>query len=106
MKTLRKISCVVALLVLAVAGNVGFASAAGGELSGKVIETMDAGGYTYAQIEKDGKKTWVAVPQTKIDNGQEITFAPGSVMNNFESKTLKRSFESIIFSRGVVGKAK
>jgi hypothetical protein len=75
-------------------------------LSGKVVETMNAGGYTYVSIEKNGKKTWVAVPETKISVGQEISFEPGMVMNNFESKTLKRTFESIVFSVGVVGKDK
>ncbi len=33
-------------------------------LSGKVVETMNSGGYTYVCLEKAGKKTWVAVPET------------------------------------------
>jgi len=72
------------------------------DLSGKVVETMDSGGYTYAQIEKNGNKTWVAVPKTEIKKGQQITFAPGMPMSNFTSKTLKRTFELIYFSGGVV----
>jgi hypothetical protein len=74
---------------------------ADGELSGKVVETMSSGGYTYALIEKGDKKTWIAVPQTKIVKGQTITFLPGVEMGNFQSKTLKRTFDSIIFSAGV-----
>ncbi len=31
-------------------------------LSGKVVETLNSGGYTYVNIEKDGNKTWVAIP--------------------------------------------
>lgn len=73
------------------------------ELSGKVVETMTSGGYTYALIEKDGKKTWVAVPQTKIVKGQTITFLPGAEMRKFKSKTLNRTFDTIIFSGGVAG---
>ena len=72
-------------------------------LTGKVIETMDSGGYTYVQIENNGKKTWVAVSKTKVVKGQNISFMPGAEMKNFESKTLKRTFDSIIFSGGVVG---
>ena len=72
-------------------------------LSGKVIETMDSGGYTYVQIEKNGTKTWVAVPSTKVVKGQNISFSPGMEMQNFESKTLKRKFDRIVFSGGVVG---
>jgi hypothetical protein len=74
-------------------------------LSGKVVETLSSGGYTYVNIEKDGSKTWVAIPQTKISVGQEMSFKPGSVMTNFTSKSLNRTFETIIFSGGVKGKA-
>ena len=70
-------------------------------LSGKVVETMNAGGYTYVSVEKDGKKTWVAIPPTEIRVGQEVTLQPGAEMRNFTSKTLNRTFESIIFSGGL-----
>ena len=73
------------------------------ELSGKVVKTMSSGGYTYALIEKGDKKTWVAVPQTKIVKGQTVTFLPGAEMSNFQSKTLNRTFDKIIFSSGVAG---
>ncbi len=71
------------------------------ELSGKVVETMNSGGYTYALIEKGDKKTWVAVPQTKLTKGQTVTFLPGAEMANFPSKTLNRTFDKIIFSAGI-----
>ena len=69
--------------------------------SGKVVETMNAGGYTYVSLEKDGKKTWIAIPVTEIKVGQEVTYQPGAEMRNFTSKTLNRTFESIIFSPGL-----
>ena len=99
-----KISFVFLVLALLVPGSV--LSSHAGEaptLSGKVIETMDSGGYTYVQIENNGKKTWVAVTKTKIVKDQNISFSTGTEMQNFESKTLKRTFDSIIFSGGVVG---
>jgi len=74
----------------------------GSALSGKVTETMDAGGYTYICIENAGKKTWLAVPQTQVIVGQQLSFSPGSVMSNFTSKSLGRTFDSIIFSGGIV----
>lgn len=73
-----------------------------GAISGKVVDTMDSAGYTYVQLDQAGKKTWVAVPQTKVTKGKTMTFSPGMEMKNFESKTLKRKFDSIIFSGGVV----
>jgi hypothetical protein len=71
-------------------------------LSGKVVETMNAGGYTYVSLEKDGKKTWIAIPVTEVKVGQKVTYLPGAEMRNFTSKTLNRTFESIIFSPGLV----
>ena len=72
-------------------------------LTGKVIETMDSSGYTYAHIENKGEKLWVAVPQTQIKKGETVSFRPGMVMENFESKTLKKKFDKIVFSDGVQG---
>lgn len=69
-------------------------------LSGKIVETMNSGGYTYLCIEKDGKKTWVAVLEMKVAVGQEISLQPGYEMVNFTSKTLNRTFDKIIFSTG------
>jgi hypothetical protein len=78
------------------------AAQVGNPLSGKVVETMNSGGYTYVALEKDGKKTWVALPDSKVKVGQEITCQPGMEMNNFTSKTLNRTFPSIIFSGGIL----
>ena len=74
---------------------------AGISLSGKVVETMNSGGYTYVSLENNGKKTWVAIPATAVKVGQEVTCQPGMEMKNFTSNTLHRSFESIIFSGGI-----
>src|SRR5512135_2777200 len=52
-------------------------------LSGKVVETMNSGGYTYVSLEKNGKKTWIAIPVTEVKVGQEVTYQPGTEMRNF-----------------------
>lgn len=77
------------------------APAADGSISGKVVETMDSGGYTYVCLENGGAKTWVALPQAKVKVGQQVTCQPGMEMKNFTSKTLNRTFASIIFSSGL-----
>jgi len=69
-------------------------------LSGKVVETMNSGGYSYVLLEKKGKKTWVAVSEMKITVGQEMAFQPGSPMPQFKSKSLNRTFDVIYFSAG------
>lgn len=77
-------------------------SQAGGALSGKVLETMNSGGYTYVSLDNNGKKIWVALPESKVKVGQNVTCQPGMEMKNFTSKTLNRSFDSIIFSGGLM----
>ena len=71
-------------------------------LSGKVVETMDAGRYTYVCLQKDGERTWLAVPKMKVVVGQNMSFKPGIEMVNFQSKILKRNFEKIFFSEGPI----
>lgn len=72
-------------------------------LSGKVLETMNSGGYSYVQLQKkNNEKVWVAVPESPVKAGTQMSFQPGMEMKNFESKSLKRTFSSIIFSSGVV----
>jgi hypothetical protein len=67
-------------------------------LSGKVVETMDSGNYTYMNLENNGQKKWVAVPASKVEVGQEVKLKPGNEMGAFTSKTLKRTFDNIIFT--------
>lgn len=72
-------------------------------ISGKVIQTMNAAGYSYILIEQaDGTRQWVAVSEQPIKVGAEMEFKPGAVMENFPSKTLNRTFDKIVFSDGVV----
>jgi hypothetical protein len=72
-------------------------------LAGKVIQTMNAGGYSYIYIEQaDGTKVWVAVTHVAVKVGDQMSFKPGMEMEKFESKALNRSFDSIIFSDGVL----
>lgn len=71
-------------------------------LSGKVVETMDAGGYSYVNLEKNGVKTWVAVPRMKVTVGEEMAFQPGQEMVKFTSRSLNRTFERILFSGGPI----
>jgi hypothetical protein len=65
--------------------------------NGKVVETMDGGGYTYAQLEKDGKKTWVAYTTRETHVGENLAFRSCLLMSDFQSTALKRKFEEILF---------
>ena len=73
-------------------------------VTGTIIETMDASGYTYMLVESGDKKSWVAIPATTVEKGAEIKYYQGMVMENFTSKTLNRTFDAVIFSSGLAGK--
>jgi len=73
-------------------------------VTGKVLETMDAAGYTYINVATDSGEKWIAVNQSVVEIGEEITFMDGMVMQNFFSKSLDRTFPEIVFSPGLAGK--
>jgi hypothetical protein len=66
-------------------------------VSGVVVETMDSGGYTYAKLDRGDKQVWVAGPETKIVVGVKIGKVKGTLMPNFHSTTLDRTFDEIYF---------
>lgn len=66
---------------------------------GKVLQTINSGGYTYVELRKDsGEKIWLAVQAAEIPVGSQQTFKPGMIMHGFESKTLSRNFDQIVFT--------
>jgi len=71
-----------------------------GSLAGRVVETMDAGGYTYVNLESEGERVWVAIPVTKVSVGERLEAQPGMRMDSFTSKSLNRTFDVIYFSSG------
>ncbi len=73
--------------------------------SGIIKETMNASGYTYMLVSSSGKDIWVAIPETAVKNGAEVTYYEGMEMKEFNSKTLNRTFPSIIFSSGIAATA-
>src|SRR5262249_41480326 len=66
-------------------------------VTGSILETMDSGGYTYMRLKTDQGEFWSAVNQTKVKKGQTVTIATPMFLTNFESKTLHRTFDKIIF---------
>ncbi len=69
----------------------------GSALTGKVLETMDVPNYTYLHLDTGSAKVWAAVPQVKVDKGSTVTVSNAMKMQQFRSKTLKRTFDVIYF---------
>jgi len=72
-------------------------AAAGTPLQGTVLETIDAAQYTYLRLKTSNGEVWAAVPHAKVTKGASVTIVDPMVMTNFESKTLKRTFDKIMF---------
>lgn len=64
---------------------------------GKVLSTLDAPGYTYMELANTEKRFWIAAPTTRVKVGDRIRFEQSMVMKNFNSKTLNRTFDQVIF---------
>jgi hypothetical protein len=66
-------------------------------VTGEVLETQDASGYTYIRLKTKDGEAWAAVSKTTVKQGSKVTIENVMVMNNFESKSLKKTFNTILF---------
>ncbi len=64
---------------------------------GKVLDVIDTSMYTYLQVASSNGAIWLAASKTSVPKGATIGYGSGAVMKNFYSKTLNKSFETIIF---------
>jgi hypothetical protein len=80
-------------------------SAATTSVSGEVLEVKDVEIYTYLRLKTKDGETWAAVSKAAVAKGAKVTIENVTVMNNFESKTLKKTFPTILFGNlGGTGK--
>lgn len=70
--------------------------------TGTVIETIDVVTYTYIHLDNQGSKIWVASNPVSLSVGDVVGYSDAIIMNNFYSKVLDRTFESILFVSDVV----
>jgi hypothetical protein len=64
---------------------------------GRVLSSMDANDFTYIEVERGGAAEWIAAPKMVVKPGSTIRYEDGSVMTDFYSKLLKRTFRSVMF---------
>lgn len=64
---------------------------------GKVLQSHDAAGYTYAEVAYCDRVAWIAGPQAALTKGGLVGHAEGTNQKGFQSKSLGRSFASIDF---------
>jgi hypothetical protein len=75
-------------------------------VTGTVEETLDASDYTYMRLKTEsGGETWAAITKAKVAKGDRVTVVNAMSMDGFESKTLNRKFDRIVFGSLGDGKA-
>jgi hypothetical protein len=65
--------------------------------SGVVLETMDAGNYTYVRVDFGEEEIWAAGPRVEVAVGDRVVISPGNPMKDFHSPSMDRTFELIYF---------
>jgi hypothetical protein len=65
--------------------------------TGRIIETMEGGGYTYVHLKDGTDEAWIAAPQFDAKKGEQISAALDMPMRNFRSPTLNRTFPLLYF---------
>ena len=63
----------------------------------QVEEVIQVSGYTYLRVKEGDKENWIATTPKDVKSGDIVYFVNGMEMKNFESKELKRKFDSILF---------
>ena len=53
---------------------------------GNVLETMNAGGYTYVHVDNGREKIWAAAPQFEAKVGEKVSVPEGMPMKDYESE--------------------
>ena len=93
------VSLCISLTMLACKNNNGAMPVDFHEVTAK--ESINTNAYTYVRVSEADKEQWVAIPKTDIKIGNTYYYQGGMVMNNFESKELKRTFASVVFLEGL-----
>lgn len=76
-------------------------SAKAGAITGNVVETMDAGGYTYVQVDTGVELVWAAGPPIAVSPGDTVSFDGSMQMTDYHSSTLNRTFDRIYFTGAI-----
>jgi len=78
-------------------------NAAGPEIvTGTVVESMDAAGYTYVRVDTDGGEIWAAASRFTVEVGDRVTFPLETPMRDFHSESLDRDFPLVYFVSYVI----
>lgn len=88
------------LALMLLLGSVTFWSAPAAAVSvikGEVLEAKDVPNYTYLRLKTASGEVWTAVATAQVKKGATVSVENAEQMDNFESKSLKKTFPKIFF---------
>ena len=68
---------------------------------GRVVETMNTGGYTYVRIDTGKGAVWAAGPEFEVKVGDDVVVQDAMPMENYHSSTLDRDFDVVYFCSAI-----
>jgi len=76
---------------------------AAGSVTGEVLEVQQVDSYTYMRMRTANGETWAAVATAPVKKGAIVTIQDITVMNDFQSKALKKTFKTVVFGSLAAG---
>ena len=68
---------------------------------GTILEIKPVMGYKYLKVDEDGSTRWVAISDAPVKVGEKIGYDKRTVMKDFKSKVLGKTFKEIIFANDI-----
>jgi len=94
----RLLFAAMAMLLLNSAWAAGEAPAAQAQtVKGEVLEVREVDPYVYLRLKTKEGELWAAVNKAPVKKGAQVTIENAMLMTNFQSKTLKKTFDRIVF---------
>lgn len=93
--------CLALLLLLGIVPVWAAPKLDGSPLQGEVLESINAGSYTYLRLKTRDGEVWAATMLANMPKGTKVQLHDPMLMTDFESKAMGRTFDEILFASAV-----
>jgi hypothetical protein len=93
--------CLALLLLLGIVPVWASPKLDGTPFQGEVLESINAGSYTYLRLKTKDGEVWAATMLSNLPRGAKVQLHDPMLMTNFESKAMGRTFDEIVFASAV-----
>jgi hypothetical protein len=97
--TMKK--CLALFLLLGITPTWAAVNLDGTPFRGEVLESIDAGTYTYLRLKTKDGEVWAATMMSTFAKGTHVQMHDPMLMTDFYSKALNRTFDEIVFASAV-----